>query len=650
MVWCWLLLLASPSYAADAVTLQLKWTHAFQFAGYYAAIEQGYYKDAGLDVTLLEAAPGVDPVQQVLKGNAQFGVGTSSLLLSRQDGAPVVVLGVIFQHSPLVLVSRQTQSVQGVHDLHGKRIMLEPHSDELKAYLRLEGVEIGALHQLPHSFNPKDLIDGKVDAMSAYLANELYELNKAGLAYQVYTPRAVGIDFYGDNLFTTEQQIKDHPQRVAAFRAASVKGWQYAMKHPDAVINLIMARYSKANPRAFYVFEAQQMAPLLQAELIEPGYMNLDRWQHIAQTYAELGLLPNDVSLAGFLYDPTPRQLVLSPYLISALALLATMALLVAYIFRTNRQLKASLVSLNAAQLAAAESQELYKSISQASPDAIVISDLQGNITHASPATVALLRCKTADQLLGRNIADFRDPEEAPRALANISAMFEGVYKGAEEYRLICIDSSVLDVEINAEIVRDADGDPKALVFIARDIRERKKAQERLRHMAQHDALTGLANRTMFGDRLKGALASALRDKTTLALMFIDLDKFKPINDQFGHHVGDLLLKEAAGRMLGSVRDSDSVSRVGGDEFMILLRNVATEDDALAIAEKIRASMGQPFAVAEHMLAISCCIGLALYPQHGEDVETLSKHADQAMYRAKKSGGNQAMLYQAPPL
>jgi len=126
-----MLLLASPSHAADAVTLQLKWTHAFQFAGYYAAIEQGYYKDAGLDVTLLEATPGVDPVQQVLKGNAQFGVGTSSLLLSRQEGAPVVVLGVIFQHSPLVLVARQTQPVQSVHDLQGKRVMIEPHSDEL---------------------------------------------------------------------------------------------------------------------------------------------------------------------------------------------------------------------------------------------------------------------------------------------------------------------------------------------------------------------------------------------------------------------------------------------------------------------------------------------------------------------------------------
>lgn len=644
-----MLLLAGPGHAADAVTLQLKWTHAFQFAGYYAAIEQGYYQEAGLDVTLLEAAPGVDSVARVLQGAADFGVGSSSLLLSRSAGIPVVVLGVIFQHSPLVLVARQTQMVQSVHDLKGKRVMIEPHSDELFAYLRHEGLDTRTM-QLPlHSFDPGDLIMGRVDAMSAYVTNELYALDKAGLAYQVYSPRAVGIDFYGDNLFTTEQQIKTHPERVAAFRAASMKGWQYAMSHPDAVIDLILSTYSRSNSRDFYQFEARRMAPLLQAELIEPGYMNPGRWRHIAQTYAELGLLPDNMALDGFLYDATPKPLVLSPYLLASMALLLTMTLLAFYILRTNRQLKSNMARLKRAQISAAESQELYKSILHASPDAIVSSDLQGNITHASAAAGAMLRFQSAEQLLGRNIAEFRDPDEAERAVSNVAAMLNGIYNGAEEYRLVCDDTTVVDTEINAEIVRDAQGQPSGIVFVVRDIHERKKTQERLRHMAQHDPLTGLANRALFDDRLRQALLSATRDETSLALMFIDLDEFKPVNDRFGHGVGDLLLQEAARRMLICLRESDTVSRIGGDEFMVLLCHVENEESALLVAEKIRISLAEPFRVAEYSLSISCSIGLALYPHHGQNNLTLSKNADQAMYEAKNSGRNRTIVYRLQP-
>ena len=256
---------AGAAHALESVTLQLKWTHAFQFAGYYMAVEKGFYEKAGLSVDLLEAGPGTDPVKLVLGGAAEFGVGTSSLLLERHAGAPVVALAVIFQHSPQILVARQDQSLQSVHDLKGKRVMFEAQSAELKAYLRQEGIDDAALQVLPHSFNTRDLIEGRVDGMSAYSTTELFELNQAGFPYQLYSPRAVGIDFYGDNLFTTEQQIKEHPARVAAFRAASLQGWQYAMAHPEEAIDLILTHYSKKHPRAFYQFEAHQMAPCCKA-------------------------------------------------------------------------------------------------------------------------------------------------------------------------------------------------------------------------------------------------------------------------------------------------------------------------------------------------------------------------------------------------
>ena len=631
-------------HALEAVTLQLKWTHAFQFAGYYAAIEKGFYEQAGLSVNLLEAAPGTEPVKIVVDGKADFGVGASSLLLERQAGVPVVALAVIFQHSPLVLVARQNRPLQSVHDLKGKRVMFEAQSSELKAYLRQEGINDAALQALPHSFNTRDLIEGRVDGMTAYSTNELFDLDNAGFAYQTYSPRAVGIDFYGDNLFTTERQIKENPARVAAFRTASLKGWQYAMAHPDEIIDLILAKYSKHRARAFYEFEAQQMVPLLQSSLVEVGYMNPGRWQHIAQTYSALGLLPKNVSLDGFLYDTTPSSSIWSPYFGGALALLLGMTLLASYILRTNRRLATSLATQKQVQQALSESKQLYQSILHASPDAVVVSDLQGIIRHVSPVAVTMMGGATENQLLGRNIAEFRDPAEAQRAIANITAMFEGVYNGAEGYRLIRLDGSLLDTEINAEIVRDGQGQPSGLIFVIRDISERKKTEEHIRHMAQHDPLTGLPNRALFSDRLQSAITNAVRDKTGLALTFIDLDKFKPVNDTYGHGVGDLLLQDVAQRMLQCLRDSDTVARIGGDEFVVLLRGSSAIPETLAVAEKIRKGLERPFLIDGHVLQISCSIGVARFPEHGQDDITLAKNADLAMYRAKELGRNQICL------
>ncbi len=640
------LLGATAVHALEAVTLQLKWTHAFQFAGYYAAIEKGFYEQAGLSVNLLEATPGTEPVKIVVDGKADFGVGTSSLLLERHAGVPVVALAVIFQHSPLVLVARQNQPLQSVHDLKGKRVMFEAQSSELKAYLRQEGINDAALQALPHSFNTRDLIEGRVDGMTAYSTNELFDLDNAGFAYQTYSPRAVGIDFYGDNLFTTERQIKENPARVAAFRTASLKGWQYAMAHPDEIIDLILAKYSKHRPRAFYEFEAQQMVPLLQSSLVEVGYMNPGRWQHIAQTYSALGLLPKNVSLDGFLYYTTPSSSIWSPYFGGALALLLGMTLLASYILRTNRRLATSLATQKQVQQALSESKQLYQSILQASPDAVVVSDLQGIIRNVSPAAVTMVCGATENQLLGRNIADFRDTSETQRAVANITAMFEGVYNGAEDYRLIRLDGSLLDTEINAEIVRDGQGQPSGLIFVIRDISERKKTEEHIRHIAQHDPLTGLPNRALFSDRLQSAITNAVRDKTGLALMFIDLDKFKPVNDTYGHGVGDLLLQDVAQRMLQCLRDSDTVARIGGDEFVVLLRGANAIPETLVVAEKIRSGLDRPFLLEGHTLQISCSIGVALFPEHGTDDITLAKNADLAMYRAKESGRNQVCIFE----
>ena len=294
---------------AEKVVLQLKWKHQFQFAGYYAALKKGYYRDAGLVVDIREAQDGIDPVESVLKGEADYGVGASELALHRARGRPVVVLAVILQHSPLTLIARGG-GVKSLHDLDGKRIMLLPQETELYAYLEREKLPRNRIVEVPHSFSADDLVKGRVEALSGYSTDEPYVLKKMGVPYSLFSPRASGIDFYGDTLFTSEAKLKRDPQRVAAFREASLRGWQYAMDHPEEIADLILERYGKRHSREHLLFEAEEMRRLMQPHLIRIGHINPGRWRSIAEVYAESGMLPARYSLDGFIFDEAvPRDL-----------------------------------------------------------------------------------------------------------------------------------------------------------------------------------------------------------------------------------------------------------------------------------------------------------------------------------------------------
>ncbi|WP_193615658.1 PAS domain S-box protein [Massilia sp. YMA4] len=297
---------AAASAAGDPVIVQMKWRHQFQFAGYYAAQDKGYYREAGLDVHLVEAHPGEDTVQAVLDGRAQYGTGNSSLLLRRAAGAPVVVLASIFQHSASALIVRRGPDGKRLPLAH-RRVMLAPGNEELQAYLLRQGVRLQDLILVPHSYRVEDLLEGKVDAMSAYVTAIAYRLERLGGTYDVLAPRAAGIDFYGDNLFTTEAELREHPERARAMRAATLKGWRYAMAHPEEIVDLIRARYPDRLSREHLMYEARMTAPLLEQPLIELGYSNPVRWQAIADAYAALGMMPAQFPLQGFLYQE-PQQ------------------------------------------------------------------------------------------------------------------------------------------------------------------------------------------------------------------------------------------------------------------------------------------------------------------------------------------------------
>ncbi len=190
---CLALLAATPGWALDKVSLQLKWKHQFQFAGYYAALEKGFYRDAGLDVEIREGGPDVDATKAVASGQADFGVCTSSVLLDRARGLNVVVLGVVFQHSAAIILVPRRAGIATVSELKGHRLMDTPGSEDIAAMLKREGVDYAGLPRVPHHGDPRDLLSGKADAMVAYSTNEPFVLDQLGAPYQTFSPRAYGV-------------------------------------------------------------------------------------------------------------------------------------------------------------------------------------------------------------------------------------------------------------------------------------------------------------------------------------------------------------------------------------------------------------------------------------------------------------------------
>jgi diguanylate cyclase (GGDEF)-like protein/PAS domain S-box-containing protein len=197
-------------------------------------------------------------------------------------------------------------------------------------------------------------------------------------------------------------------------------------------------------------------------------------------------------------------------------------------------------------------------------------------------------------------------------------------------------DGTRIPIETTRRALQVRDG--WIIVGSSRDITERRQTEERMRHMAAHDSLTGLPNRVLFADRLTQAISMARRDARQCALLYLDLDRFKPVNDTYGHDTGDRLLKRVAERLRGVVRESDTVARVGGDEFTVLLLDIASPQNAVAVAEKILQTLTTPFRLDGREIRIGTSIGVAFFPADAEDPDTLIKKADAAMYGAKTHG------------
>ena len=287
---------------------------------------------------------------------------------------------------------------------------------------------------------------------------------------------------------------------------------------------------------------------------------------------------------------------------------------------------------------------ELAHTVFRASSEALMITDKDNRIIEVNPAFTKITGYSRAEAL-GKNPAFLSSGQQGPEfyqqmwrsicSLGTWSGEIQNLKKSGELYVEWLSIATITDTHNN--IVQH--------VAVFSDITERKQAEELIQWQANYDGLTSLPNRSLFRERLQYTLVQSLRKGGQFALLFIDLDRFKLVNDTMGHEVGDLLLQETAQRLVDVVRESDTVARLGGDEFTIILPEIQTADDAVVVARHVLETLTQPFTLEGKQVYISASIGLTFYPEDGRDSQTLIKHADVAMYRAKEAGRSGYALY-----
>jgi diguanylate cyclase (GGDEF)-like protein/PAS domain S-box-containing protein len=290
------------------------------------------------------------------------------------------------------------------------------------------------------------------------------------------------------------------------------------------------------------------------------------------------------------------------------------------------------------AETALRDSEARYRLMAENSTDLIARTTARGVLVYASDAVRSLLGYEPRD-VIGRSVFEYIHPDDHHIVRRYTEGIELGKTARTYSYRARRTDGSFVWFETTSRPMENSkDGGIDEVVSVSRDISERRRAEEQIEYQAYHDALTGLPNRLLFRDRLTIALAHAKRQQSPLAVMFLDLDRFKLVNDTLGHSLGDDLLRVVAGRLRSVLREGDTIARMGGDEFTVLLGDLKTADDAVTIAQKLLDTVAHPLSVEGHELYITTSIGIALYPNDGDNAESLLKSADTAMYRAKDGG------------
>lgn len=588
-------------------------------------IPQHSFKITAFNYPELEQAVAEKRVDFVLTNPAHF------VLLSRRLGvsAPLATLIVDDNGVPLssfggvIFALAERADLQKLTDLKGKRLVTPDLGSfggyQAQAYeLALAGVQLPGdaavqVVGMPHDNVVNAVLHGGVDA--GFVRTGMLE----ALAHE-------------GKLRLSQLQILNQ-QHVAGFplllSTRLYPEWTFAaLPHVDENISRRVAAA---------LFQLEEDAATTRAIGIH-GFTTPSDYSQVEELQRELRLPPFDSTPKFTLHDVWTRYYWQS---VSAVSASLVILLLAISLFMTNRRIHTQSSKLK-------NEVRFRHGLLDALGEGVYGVNHRGHCIFINPAALRMLGFDEVDIIGKDQHALFHHHRQDGSTYQRFDcpihlSMLDGKTRSGEEW-FWRKDGSGFPVAITVSPnLMEAGSEGAVVVF--HDITERKHNDERIRHLAQHDTLTELPNRALLKDRLQQAMSYAKRDKQHVALMFVDLDRFKPINDTMGHIVGDWLLKETANRMRSCVRESDTVARVGGDEFVVLLRTVENEEDAMMVAEKIRNVLNKPFELAQQSLQISCSIGLALYPEHANNENELLDYADIAMYQAKQLGRDKVQVF-----
>ncbi|WP_050989839.1 ABC transporter substrate-binding protein [Arcobacter sp. L] len=287
-------------------SVQLMWLDQFQFAGFYVAKEKGFYKDVGLDVELKKYNSSISVLDEVINKKADFGTNSSSLIVDKSNGKNIVLLGSIFQSSPLILLALKDSKLKYLNDIKNKTLMITNEQERFATFssmLTSKGVNLSDLNLINHSFNVDDLINKKTDLMLAYTTNEPFILREKGYESTIFNPKDYGFDFYEELIFTTNEFAQNNPEIVKDFYKATIKGWEYAFENIDETVNLILNKYNSQNKSlASLLFEANEMKKLVYDKNGKIGTITTEKINLIINTYRVMGLLNNKIDVDDLIY------------------------------------------------------------------------------------------------------------------------------------------------------------------------------------------------------------------------------------------------------------------------------------------------------------------------------------------------------------
>jgi len=866
-----------PTPPLDKVSLQLKWKHGFQFAGYYAAQAQGFYAAEGLHVDILSAKKNTDPINHIKNQTVQYAVGDIGILGHYAKGLPIRALAAIYQHNPLIFISKQSSHIVSAYEMKGKTIMFDQVGGDnapLHALLHDANLKHQDYIAVLPQFSIEPLINDEVDVMSAYSFSQPFAFKQKNIPINIISPLSYGIDFYGDILFTHEQEVINHPNRVQKFKRASLKGWHYALEHPEEIIQLIQKHYNPKLSLEQLRYAAQHSRKLILNEQIQLGTIDIRRLKELNSLYSSLHLsnplsdaeLDNFIfksptiqftpaeqawikanpiinigldrdfppyesfneqqeftgialdfikkfrTLTGLTFSPnknkptwsevlkaaksgeimllscvnkTPErteylsftepyvkssviiiqqkltnnhytttleqlkgkkvalpigyftqelltrdypeiQLILTENVLEGLRLVATGeadafigdanvahytikkggllnlgftgqtpyqsdfrfaiskhhpqldSIIKKTLNAISQQEKQAIfdhwqalqvkpagipftelfkyiigatclliffsywvIRLKQAETARKKSEHQLQAVLNNAPIGIWLNDKAGNYQLVNKTFCEAVGIDEQQFINKPNLTQLLGKEAAENCRRSDKECLSHEQPQTSYETLLFTDHKPHQLQVTKTKLLNKSGELQGIIGISVDVTEKQQADKLIWQQAYYDSLTSLPNRRLFQDRLKQEIINTQRTKQSFALFFMDLDHFKEINDTLGHEQGDHLLIETAQRIQHCLRESDTVARIGGDEFTVILSNLGDIDNINKIATKILHSLALPFLLKNTEHHISSSIGITLYPDDADSLEKLLKNADQAMYYSKEHGRNQ---------